>query len=37
MPLFAYKGLYLTVLLYAIFVVLSVLGWKAWREQARRP
>ncbi len=28
--LFAYKGLWLTVLLYAIFAVLSVLGWRAW-------
>lgn len=35
--LFAYKGLYLTVILYAIFVVLSVLGWKAWRAQVRQP
>lgn len=35
--LFAYKGLYLTVLLYAVFVVLSVLGWKAWRAQVRQP
>lgn len=28
--LYAYKGLWLTVVLYAIFVVLSVLGWRAW-------
>lgn len=28
--LFAVKGLWLTVLLYAIFAVLSVLGWRAW-------
>lgn len=30
--LFAYKGLWLTVLLYALFAVLSVLGWRAWRR-----
>ena len=35
--LFAYKGYYLTVLLYAIFIVLSVVGWKAWRQQVRHP
>jgi nicotinamide mononucleotide transporter len=29
--LFAVKGLWLTVLLYAIFAVLSVAGWRAWR------
>jgi nicotinamide mononucleotide transporter len=29
--LFAYKGLYLTSLLYSIFAVLSVIGWRAWR------
>lgn len=28
--LFAYKGLWLTVLLYALFAVMSVLGWRAW-------
>ena len=28
--LFAYKGLWLTVLLYAVFILLSVLGWRAW-------
>lgn len=32
--LFAFKGLWLTVLLYAVFVVLSVLGWRAWRRLA---
>ena len=31
--LFAYKGLWLTVVLYALFVALSVLGWQAWRRQ----
>jgi nicotinamide mononucleotide transporter len=29
--LFAVKGLWLTVLLYAVFAVLSVVGWRAWR------
>jgi len=28
--LFAVKGLWLTVLLYALFSLLSVLGWRAW-------
>lgn len=28
--LFALKGLWLTVLLYAVFALLSVLGWRAW-------
>jgi nicotinamide mononucleotide transporter len=32
--LFAYKGLWLTVLLYAVFVVLALAGWRAWRAQA---
>lgn len=32
--LFAYKGLWLTVLLYAVFALLSVLGWRAWRAKA---
>ncbi len=34
--LFAIKGLWLTVLLYALFATLSVVGWRAWRrlEQA---
>ena len=30
--LFAAKGLWLTVLLYALFAVLSVVGWRAWRR-----
>lgn len=30
--LFAVKGLWLTVLLYSIFALLSVLGWRAWRR-----
>lgn len=33
--LFAYKGLWLTVVLYAVFVLLSVAGWRAWSMQAR--
>jgi nicotinamide mononucleotide transporter len=32
--LFAYKGLWLTVALYAVFVVLSVIGWRAWTRLA---
>ena len=30
--LFSMQGLWLTALLYAVFAVLSVLGWQAWRE-----
>ena len=30
--LFAYKGLWLTVLLYAVFAVLSWVGWRAWQR-----
>ena len=30
--LFAYKGLWLTVILYGIFIVMSVFGWRAWRR-----
>ncbi len=33
--LFAYKGLWLTVLLYALFAGLSVVGWRAWQRLAR--
>lgn len=32
--LFAVKGLWLTVLLYAVFVVLALIGWRAWRRLA---
>ena len=32
--LFAYKGLWLTTLLYAVFAALSVFGWRAWRRRA---
>ncbi len=33
--LFAHKGLWLTVALYAVFAVLAVAGWQAWRRQLR--
>ena len=29
--LFAYKGLWLTAALYAVFVLLAVAGWRAWQ------
>ena len=32
--LFAYKGLWLTALLYAVFVAMSFFGWAAWRRMA---
>ncbi len=31
--LFFYKGLWLTVALYSVFVVLSVVGWRAWKAR----
>ncbi|MES2423361.1 MAG: nicotinamide riboside transporter PnuC [Pseudomonadota bacterium] len=31
--LFAYKGLWLTLLLYALFIALSVVGWRAWQRK----
>jgi nicotinamide mononucleotide transporter len=31
--LFAYKGLWLTVGLYGLFIVLSVVGWRAWKAR----
>ncbi|KNZ31686.1 MAG: transporter [Methylibium sp. NZG] len=34
--LFAYKALWLTALLYAVFVVMSVIGWRAWARMAQR-
>ncbi|RZI80195.1 MAG: nicotinamide riboside transporter PnuC [Rubrivivax sp.] len=34
MALFAYKGLWLTVILYALFAMLSVLGWRQWQGLA---
>ena len=30
--LFAYKGLWLTTLLYSMFIVMSAIGWRAWRR-----
>ena len=33
--LFAHKGLWLTVLLYGLFMGLSLAGWRAWRGLAR--
>jgi nicotinamide mononucleotide transporter len=33
--LFAVKGLWLTVLLYALFALMSVIGWRAWAAMAR--
>ena len=35
--LFAYKGLWLTVLLYLIFIAMSFVGWRAWRRLAAQP
>lgn len=32
--LFAYKGLWPTTLLYAVFLVLSFVGWRGWRRRA---
>jgi nicotinamide mononucleotide transporter len=32
--LFAYKGLWLTALLYGLFAALSVAGWRAWQQRA---
>lgn len=31
--LFAHKGLWLTVALYAVFIALSAVGWRAWRKK----
>ncbi len=33
--LFAVKGLWLTVILYALFLVMAVMGWRAWNRLAR--
>ena len=35
--LFAYKGLWLTVVLYALFTLLALAGWRAWSRLASRP
>lgn len=35
MALFAHKALWLTVWLYALFALLSVVGWRAWLTEAR--
>lgn len=32
--LFAYKGLWLTVILYTLFIAMSFAGWQAWRKLA---
>ncbi len=34
--LFAYKGLWLTTLLYTVFIALSVVGWQAWKRRLPR-
>ncbi|PWW62429.1 nicotinamide mononucleotide transporter [Actinokineospora spheciospongiae] len=36
-PLYAYKGLWLTALLYLGFIALCVLGLRSWRADLRRP
>ena len=35
--LFAFKGYWLTVVLYAVFIPLSVMGWRAWAKQLPWP
>lgn len=35
MALFAHKALWLTVWLYALFALLSIVGWRAWLAEAR--
>ena len=35
--LFVYKGLWLTTLLYGVFIVMSFIGWRAWHRLAARP
>jgi nicotinamide mononucleotide transporter len=34
--LFAWKGLWLTVVLYAVFALLALWGWQQWQRLARR-
>ena len=33
--LFAIKGLWLTVVLYTLFALLALVGWRAWTQRAR--
>jgi nicotinamide mononucleotide transporter len=33
--LFAYKGLWLTMVLYSLFIAMSFIGWRAWARLAR--
>ncbi|HEY3633467.1 MAG TPA: nicotinamide riboside transporter PnuC [Caldimonas sp.] len=35
--LFAYKGLWLTVLLYLVFVAMALVGWRSWLGKAAAP
>ncbi len=35
--LFAFKGLWLTVALYAVFALMALWGWRAWRSMLPRP
>ncbi|MGO3518573.1 MAG: nicotinamide mononucleotide transporter, partial [Acetobacter cibinongensis] len=35
--LFTMRGLYLTAVLYAVFVALAVAGWRAWRHAGVKP
>ena len=35
--LFAYKGLWLTVGLYALFAVMAAVGWRAWLKVTKEP
>ena len=35
--LFAYKGLWLTMLLYVVFVVMAAVGWRSWLRRAATP
>jgi nicotinamide mononucleotide transporter len=34
--LFAYKGLWLTVMLYGLFTLMALAGWRAWRQLEAR-
>ena len=35
--LFAYKGLWLTCLLYLIFIGMSAMGWRTWQKRLAAP